>query len=128
MEPTIGLPEASKMAALSQTTIRRWIKSGELEARLDETGKWKLNKKNFLEKLARHQPRKAASVSPPTGERPEDSPLYLHTLEALQRERKLNDELRAENKKLHAEIKEFLTSNSDKKEGLVGALSRWIRT
>lgn len=128
MDSTIGLPEASKMASVSQTTIRRWIKSGEVQAELNHAGRWKLDKKKFLEKLAIHPPRKSAEVKPTSSGGVEDNPLYIQTAEALSRERKLNDELRAENKKLHAEIRELLTSNSDKERGFVGALSRWIRT
>ena len=126
MDTTISLPEASKLAAVSQTTVRRWIKSGTIEAKTDKAGKWKIRKQTLLNKLATNPPRMGASLEAPAGQQVEDSPLYIQTLEALRRERQLNDELRSENKKLNAEIKALLAQRSEKSIGSV--ISRWIRS
>ena len=124
METTISLPEASKLAAVSQTTIRRWIKLGSLEAKQDNSGKWKISKQHLLSRLAVQQPRQVANMSETLSVSPDKERLLSETMEALSRERKINDELRAENIKLNAEIKALL----EQKSGIsfTSVLSRWI--
>ena len=122
METTISLPEASRLAAVSQTTVRRWIKSGSLEAKQNKAGKWQVNKQHLLSRLAIQPPRQVANMQGTPVESSDKDRLLSETMEALSRERKINDELRSENIKLNAEIKTLLVGGRNK-----SFLSRWVR-
>ena len=125
METTISLPEASRLAAVSQTTVRRWIKSGSLEAKQDKAGKWQVNKQHLLSRLAIQPPRQGANMHETLIESSDKDRLLSETMEALSRERRINDELRSENIKLNAEIRGLLEVSS--KKNFKGAISRWIK-
>ena len=125
METTISLPEASKLAAVSQTTVRRWIKSGSLEAKQDKAGKWQIGKQNLLSRLAIQPPRQVGNTNETFVESSDKNRLLYETMEALSRERKINDELRSENIKLNAEIKAILQKKDSL--GIKSTISRWIR-
>ena len=125
METTISLLEASKLATVSQTTIRRWIKAGKLEAKQDKRNNWKIDKQHLLSKLATCPPRHVGYKVETSSQSSDKDRLLSETLEALSRERKINDELRSENNKLNTEIKAILGQQAG--SNFKSVLSRWIR-
>ena len=125
MEITISLLEASKLATVSQTTIRRWIKAGKLEAKQDNRNNWKIDKQHLLSKLATCPPRHVGYKVETSSQSVDKDRLLSETLEALSRERRINDELRSENHKLNVEIRALLEQQAGFK--FKSVISRWIQ-
>ena len=125
MGEMISLKKASEVAACSVSCVRRWVQTGLVDGAKTD-GKWQVDVDSLKVHLATHgeplQSRQGASKK----SEPEVEPQQLRVdelLNALSRERALNDELRAENRQLQAEIKEILKEKSGGK----GILSRWLR-
>jgi DNA-binding transcriptional MerR regulator len=118
--------EASRMAGCSSSTVRRWLKTGELKG-VKEDGIWFVGREDMtlhLHQLSKpfgglHRPLHGASGAISGDKHVHHEELRGELLEALRREQKINDELRAENKKLQEEIKALLSGKSQ------GLLSRW---
>ena len=125
MQPSISLNEASKMANVSTSTIRRWIKIGRLKASQNKQGNWQVDSQNLLSTLGSNPPSQGASMKASQAPNDDAKKLLEATVEALRREREINDELRSENRQLHAEIRALLEQKSSSKLGQM--ISRWVR-
>jgi excisionase family DNA binding protein len=138
---TVSLAEASKLLAKPENTIREWIKSSKLLAHRDSRGRWLIKPHDLMsyvvtQGLAEPRPgatSKTRSKAPPfvEGSAEPSTSRYVRSLEdSLERERRLNDELRIKLSGLEqertqhmAEMRAFLNKDSSKD----GVLSRWIR-
>jgi hypothetical protein len=138
MEAQLSLNEAAKMAGTSVSTIRRWAQQKMVTAGKDARGNWKVGKDSlhtflatgggFMEPTRRI--RGASSHS--EAESPDSSTETILNLlqEGLERERRVNDELRSmldERERtirtLEAEMRAILQKQTDSD----GVLSRWLR-
>lgn len=154
MQTTYTLPAAAKLAGCSTTTIRRWISNGAVIGRKNEGGDWRIDSDSFLAYIATAQPATAAtrSLRGATAQ-PEANnivPYEEHTSlvimelrDALNRERenvaserRLNSELRSENKTLRddlfglmrefREIAQELRQSNSTEERPMHKVSRWF--
>ena len=118
------IAEASRMADCSPSTIRRWLTTGVLDGTKTD-GVWVIEEQVLrvhLNQLTKpFKGRQGASKEHNSGGPGQHEALHRQLQEDLHRERQINDELRAENKKLQEEIKALLA-------GKAGFLSRWIRS
>lgn len=150
MTASISLTEASRRANVSTTSVRRWITSGKLKASKTQGDEWVIDPDDLHLFLIRQSGGQVPPTSPrPFGGKrtgattvpPTVSPTvgggdgYAEALkearEALSRERRINDELRArvtaleqERTQHMAEMRALLSKDAASKEGV---LSRWIR-
>ena len=136
MDALLTLPEASRMAGISPTTARRWIASGALKASKDKDGAWLIREEELrafmVSTLALRKSscgglqRAGAEGKAPPGATTVGTTEVL--MEALRREKEINDELRAQNKELQAEL---LKLNAEMLAILKGEgknlLSRWFK-
>jgi excisionase family DNA binding protein len=139
---TVSLAEASRLLAKPENTIREWIKSKKLQAFRDTRGRWLIKRHDlmaFVATKASSEPRSGASsktrshVEPSTvGSTEGSTERYVRCLEdSLERERRINDELRAKIQGLEqernqhmAEMRALLSKDLKDKSGTP---SRWFR-
>ena|GEM_PF-3041464 len=147
VEPsTVSLTEASRLLAKPENTIREWIKSSKLPAHRDSRGRWLIARHDLMSFAVTRgsvEPRLGASSKAASkrhkqaegsvdGSTEPSSSRYVRSLEAtLEREQRINDELRArvvvleqERTQHMAEMRALLSRDGAGKEGV---LSRWIR-
>jgi hypothetical protein len=127
----LTMAEAIRLTEKAESTIRAWIKSGAIEAYQDKQGWWRINRGTLLYKAAegaQKRPSRAPQTEGLAAISPQPSPLEKTLIEALERERRINDELRSQVKhlegefiKLAAELKAILNKETS------GKLSRWFR-
>jgi excisionase family DNA binding protein len=119
----MSITEASRMAACSPSTVRRWLKSGTLEG-VKTDGTWEIERETLMLHLSQlskpFKGRQGASRRVEHEDPIHHEALNRQLMEDLQRERKINDELRAENRKLQEEVKALLVGKS----GVMG----WVRS
>jgi len=146
-EPSVvSLSEASRLLSKPENTIREWIKTLKLPAQRDPRGRWIIRRSDLMafivtrsstegrpgatskaapKVLSSSEGSTEVSVEPSAGR-------YVRSLEdSLDRERRINDELRAkittmeqERTQHMAEMRAMLSRDGGGKEGV---LSRWIR-
>lgn len=140
MEAPLSLPEAARRAGVSPTSVRRWVASGSLKATKNKDGSWTIQEGELRAFMATTLAARGASGgglqrSGAEGKAPvapsvEATGVASNELlvEALRREKQINDELRAQNKELQGEILKLSAEMLSllKGEGK-GLLSRWIR-
>lgn len=141
----VTIAEAAKMLGLSQTKIRGWLDESGFATR-NEQGWWQIDRVALLAKAAEESSQKGSlRVGAMTSQRVSSHNVGVSQssqrevadervrdlLESLQRERRINDELRAQMHDLQAaqtqhlaELRALLENNGKEK----GILSRWIRT
>ena len=123
MKERISITEASRMADCSPSTVRRWLKTGVLEG-IKTDGAWEIGREALLLHLSQlskpFKGRQGASRRGHSEEPTHHEALNKQLMDDLHRERKMNDELRSENRKLQEEIKALLAS----KTGVMG----WVRS
>jgi vacuolar-type H+-ATPase subunit I/STV1 len=136
---TVSLTEAATMTGRPQSTIRDWLKKGQIEGTRDEKGRWQLTRISVVTAAAT-APTAARSIAAQRIRKdniastivPSVDPTvakYVDSLqETIQREREENRELRArirdfeqERTQHMAEMRALLNKDTD------GFLSRWIR-
>ncbi len=149
MSSHLSLTEASRRANVSTTSVRRWITSGKLKASKTQSEEWVIEPDELHLFLIRQSggpvpptvPRTSGgrrtgattvptTVAPTVGGGEGYAEALKEAREALARERRINDELRArvlsmeqERTQHMAEMRAFLSKDSPKD----GVLSRWIR-
>lgn len=143
-EPAVSLPEAATMAGVSQSTIRRWLDGGHLKATKNARGEWEIShhalRAYLATEVSRRPPKKASGVSPTGGHQEGFTEAATEALrmareriadleKSLERERKMADELRGENRALTAEIVKLSREMQALLSGPgAGAISRWLRS
>jgi excisionase family DNA binding protein len=148
VEPsTVSLSEASKLLSKPENTIREWIKTAKLHAHRDSRGRWLIQRDDLMAFVAvkgstEGRPGATSKATPKVHSRIEGSTepttepstsRYIRSLEdSLERERRINDELRAkisgmdqERTQHMAEMRAMLSKDGN--GGKEGVLSRWIR-
>lgn len=128
MNEVLSLHEASKMSGKSLATVRRWAKENLIEAEKNSSGHWEIPTRHFKAYLANGVSLHEASMDTKDEAQAVQNEASRMLHEALNRERKINDELREQIKekdsallKLTFEMKAML----EEKPG--GIISRWIR-
>ena len=131
MHPFIDIHEASKMSGKSKSTVKRWAKNQLIVSKKNNSGHWTFDPQSIKEYLAQHgtiATHEATKNQP----HPTDwvSMNHLRSVhDSLDRERKINDELREQNRKLQGEITqlthEIKSILSKESKSLI---SRWLRT
>ena len=137
---TVSLAEASRLLAKPENTIREWIKSSKLQAFRDVRGRWLIKRHDlmaFIATKASSEPRSGASSNGESKARANveastvgSTERYVRSLEnSLERERRLNDELRTKIQGLEQERTQHLAEmrailSKDQRDGVV---SRWFR-
>lgn len=135
MNERLTIAEAAQRYAVSQSAIRRLLDAGKLVSKRDAQNRHTLSVDELAEAFSRRVPdsRSGAIAGKPSADRSDELPatnsrLIQNLEDALSRERRLNDELRAHNYnlqgeliKLTAEMKALLGKEGD------GVLSRWFR-
>ena len=139
----ITMKQALNISGKTSTTLRRWIAEGLVKAQKNQSGKWSIDENSLKVYLARYGEnmsmnsssirRRETRLSPDMSD---TNPLLTSLQDSLQRERdalnreqKINDELRM---KLGEKDKELLKLTYEmqailkKEDG--GLLSRWLRT
>lgn len=141
----VSISEAARSLGLSQTKIRGWLNEPGFATRTQQ-GHWQIDRVLLLAKAAAESSQKGSprvgavtsqrvssqNVEVAQSSQREVSDDRIRDLqESLQRERRINDELRAEVRQLQAaqtqhlaELRALLESAGKDK----GILSRWIRT
>jgi hypothetical protein len=136
----LTMAEASKLVGKAESTVRAWVRTQQVSAWQDAAGWWRIDRNSLLSHAA-------AAVTAKGGDRggtlrqgaqsdpstyPQSTPSERILSEALERERRLNDELRArllslENERTQhmAEMRALLSKDGN--GGKEGVLSRWIR-
>lgn len=129
------MAEASKMIQRAESTVRTWIKTGQVRAQQDAAGWWRIERNSLLTHAAADASKRGVTqkgsaqvlTSPP----PQQTPLEKTLMEALSRERHLNDDLRNQLKQLDAERTQHLAEMrallSKDVKAADGILSRWLR-
>lgn len=127
----LTMAEAMRLTEKAESTIRAWIKSGAIEAYQDKQGWWRINRDALLYKAAegaQKRPLRAPQLNTVSQSSPQPTPLEKALTEALERERRINDELRSQVKQLEgefikitAELRAILSKETS------GKLSRWFR-
>ncbi len=124
----LTMAEAIKLTAKAESTIRTWIRNEEVDAFQDVHGWWRINRDSLLYKASQSPPKRPQQ--PPQLESiPQSSPLEKALTEALERERRINDELRGQVRLLEGELLQItseLKALLSKETG--GKLSRWLRS
>ncbi len=128
MNEVLSLHEASKMSGKSLATVRRWARENLIEAEKNSSGHWEIPTRHFKAYLANGVNLHEASMDTKDEAQAVQNEASRMLHEALNRERKINDELREQIKekdsallKLTFEMKAML---EDKPGGII---SRWIR-
>lgn len=133
------MAEASRLVAKAESTVRAWVRSGQVRAWRDNDGWWCIDRDSLLGHAAGvvstkgaergAVPRRGAQADPFVPPQPTPSERIL--AEALERERRINDELRGRVRDLEqertqhmAEMRALLSKDLKDKDGI---LSRWIR-
>ncbi len=126
---SLSVSQAAKRAAVSPSTIRRWIDSGAVKHSTSPEGWRMVTAHDLIGYLAKQGPEthravkgaSAREVPVPSMAPPSDA--LKIALEALSRERQINDELRAQVRSLEQErgqhIAEMRALLSGKSEGLL---------
>ncbi len=129
---TLKSTEAQRLFKVNGSTIRRWAAEGRIKAEKNSEGVWLINKNSLQAALATGTTKQARAAKKANIEKSsahnslQSSPALERILD---REQKINDELRLENKKLQGEILKLthemqaLLKREDK-----GLLSRWLRS
>jgi len=136
----LTMAEASKLVGKAESTVRSWVRSQQVSAWQDAAGWWRIDRNSLLAHAAatasskgtdrgggvRHGAQFEASSYP------QPTPSERILTEALERERRLNDELRdrltaMENERTQhmAEMRALLSKDGN--GGKDGVISRWIR-
>lgn len=132
MNMHLSLAEASKMAGVSVSTVRRWAAENRIQGSKTRDGVWRVSKESVLVMLSTQgasmeSVRSVHGASALHQESPEKASLAIMK-EALERERRVNDELRATMNEREATIRalevEMRAILSRENSGL---LSRWTR-
>ena len=138
MNTQITLSEASQMAGVSISTMRRWALEKQVQSVKVKDGTWRISKENLLVVLSTQGAsieairtiRRASKTmeAPAMKESTEYSLVFIR--EALERERRVNDELRktlnereVTIRALEAEMRAILQRQSENQ----GSVSRWFR-
>ena len=147
VEPSaVSLSEASRLLSKPENTIREWIKTSKLPAHRDSRGRWLIRHHDlmaFIVTKSSVEGRSGATSNTGSKARTHDqlstepstetsNTRYVRSLEdSLERERRINDELRArlagmeqERTQHLAEMRALLSKDAASKDGV---LSRWIR-
>ena len=131
MDTTYTIQQASKVAEVSPTTIRRWVTNGSLKASRNNK-KWEISHQELHHFLVKSGRQGASKVESNDNEHGLYRLLLEEKTESLRLEREQNmelrnelKELRSEIKKMEIEIKTLLENKSGK--GLKDIVSRWIR-
>ena len=134
MNDSYSLREASKVAQVSISTVRRWVSAGLVAASKKNSRTWVIQSSELHNFLSSNSDRvHGASKSAANEENGLFKMLLEESKDALKRERRISDELRvdlkntqAEVRKLESEIKALLEQQAG--VGLKSVLSRWIKT
>ena len=130
MNRVISASEASKLSGKSASTIRRWARTGFIEAKKNGKGQFEYDEDSLRSYLATQPEHTQPITAHEEPDRLIDSlkDALRREQDALERERRLNDELRSEVKhhqrellKLTYEMQAILKKESGNK------LSRWIK-
>ena len=138
---TVSIPEASKLVARPENTIRDWVKNELIEGFRDDRGRWRVERSSLLVRASEIATTKPSvlrgsqrTVTGASGSKPPVEPtseVYVQSLVAsLERERKINDELRKQIEWLQAQfvqVTQEMKATLDKQSPLDGVLSRWLR-
>jgi excisionase family DNA binding protein len=148
VEPsTVSLSEASRLLSKPENTIREWIKTSKLQAHRDSRGRWLIRRHDLMAFIAvkgSTEGRPGATSNPTSKARsnvegstePTVEPSttrYIRSLEdSLDRERRINDELRQQLRHVEQERTQHIAEmramlSKDGSGGKEGVLSRWIR-
>jgi DNA-binding transcriptional MerR regulator len=147
MEAIMGLSEtltvstAARHAAVSVSTIRRWMESGSLEFDTTKAGHRVTDKEALMRCLSQvsHGLKKNSSTHPKEGyrgasvvaisEMPENQNESLKiALEALSYERRLTEDLRSQNRELQSQILKIAAEmQAILSRDTMGKLSNWFR-
>ena len=133
MNDSYSLREASKVAQVSISTVRRWINAGLISASKKGSRAWSIQSSELHNFLSSNSERVHGASKSSSDDNNELFRMLLEeSKEALQRERRISDELRIELKnaqsevrKLEIEIKALLEQKGGTK--LKSVLSRWIK-
>ncbi len=138
----LSLSEASKLISKPENTIREWIKTSKVAAHRDPRGRWLIKREDLMAFVVTKgstegRPGASAKSTPKLHLNSESSTVtseqrYIRSLEdSLDRERRINDELRTrilmmeqERTQHLAEMRSLLSKDFSSKDGI---LSRWIR-
>lgn len=132
MNTQITLSEAAKMAGVSVSTVRRWVSESRIKGLKTKDGVWRVSKESLLVMLSTQgasmeSVRRVRGASAIQAEAPDSTSVAL-LKEALERERRINDELRAvlierdaTIRALETEMRAILSKENS------GLLSRWTR-
>lgn len=131
----LTMAEASKMIQRAESTIRAWVKTGQVRARQDNAGWWRIERDSLIahaaaEALKKGGPQRTGAYANPSTP-PQQTPLETALMDALNRERSINDELR----KLVVKLEEERTQHMAEMRALLskdikttdGVISRWLR-
>ena len=134
---TVTITEASILIERPEGTIRDWVKKELVAAKLDSKGRWLIERDSLLNRAATSASTKAtkhprsSSTVPSTSAIEGSTQAHIRTLEqALDREHRINDDMREQIKRLEGEIfqlshemQAILSRNSPN-----GSLSRWVKS
>ena len=129
---TLKSTEAQRLFKINGSTIRRWAAEGRIKAQKNPEGIWLIDKKSLQAALAAGTTKQARAAKRANKEKsaaPITPSAHPALEKILEREQKINDDLRQENKKLQGEILKLthemqaLLKREDK-----GLLSRWLRS
>jgi len=136
----LTMAAASKLVGKAESTVRAWVRSQQVTAWQDNAGWWRIDRNSLLSHAAAGATAKGANRGTDTRQGaqsdpspyPQPTPSERILTEALERERRLNDDLRArllgmENERTQhmAEMRAMLSRDGG--GGKEGVLSRWIR-
>ena len=127
----ITISKAAQLSGKSQATIRRWAAQKIIPARKTNDGHWTFNKDELIAYLSTHSEQLIEAGKIKQSSRAAQEQPVIKLLEtSLERERRINDELRtqlsnatAEIFKLTQEIKAILSKDTSKTSP-----TRWIKT
>jgi excisionase family DNA binding protein len=135
---TLTVTDAARQAGVSPSTIRRWMEAGDLKFSTSHQG-WRVTTKDALMQHLSRQPHPShRTVGGASAQQSHETHTTLSngshlealkiSLEALERERRINDELRTEISGIRSELLKMMSEMKAllQKEDK-GLLSRWIR-
>ena len=134
----LSLSEAALQSGKSETSIRNWLKSNLIKGQRGSDGCWKIERTSLFahlsglpQKSERSAPKVRGYGAESDQTSPQSEPLTLAYREALERERRINDELRSQIKDLEkertqhlAEMRALLSKDAKATDGVI---SRWLR-
>jgi hypothetical protein len=134
---TVTITEATTLIERPEGTIRDWVKKGLVTAKPDSRGRWLIERDSLLHRASTLPSAKAArhprtlSPEPTTPSIEGSTQAHIRTLEqTLDRERRINDDMRDQVKRLENEI--FKLSHEMQallsKDTPTGVLSRWVKS